>query len=287
MDLSQITPLILTFNEEPNIGDTLDQLSWAKHVVVIDSFSSDATIDIANRFENVRVIQRRFDDHTSQWNYGLEQIETGWALTLDADYRCPPTFADEIRSLDHDCDAYVATFTYCIAGKPLRGSLYPPRAVLFRRQCCRYIQDGHTQSLVYDHRRTRRLDTKLLHDDRKPLSRWLAAQAKYAKLEARKLRDMPYSRLGWKDRIRSCYVAAPTLTFFYCLFVKALIFDGRAGLYYTLQRVYAELLLGLALLNYRLRPEGHRCTEPVRDNTSGGQQQSIGSEEHELSHTRN
>jgi glycosyltransferase involved in cell wall biosynthesis len=286
MNLDDITPLILTFNEAPNIGDTLERLRWAKRVVVVDSFSSDATIEIAESFDNVAVVQRRFDDHVSQWNLGLGQIETVWVLTLDADYRCPPALAEEIRGLDGDCDAYVAAFTYCVDGKPLRGTLYPPRAVLFRPKRCRYVQDGHTQRLIHDPRRTRELSTKLLHDDRKPLADWLVAQTKYQELNVDKLLDTPWSQLGWSDRLRRWYVVIPVLTFFYCLFVKRLILDGRAGCYYTLQRVYAEMLMSLTLLDRRLRPATEARGELIAK-TAADVPHRPAAETYELSHPGN
>ena len=72
--LDRITPLILTRDEEANIGRTLAQLAWAREVVVVDSLSSDDTINIARRFANVRVIPRAFDTHDRQWSFGVEPV---------------------------------------------------------------------------------------------------------------------------------------------------------------------------------------------------------------------
>ncbi len=248
--MNDITPLILTYNESPNIERTLQGLTWAKSVVVIDSFSSDDTLVKASHFPNVRIIQRTFDNHTSQWNYGLDQIQTDWVLTLDADYVLDASFAKEIVDLTPDRDAYFARFQYCLNGKPLRSTLYPPRCVLFRKSLFRYKKDGHTQWLDVSINAAGMLENRIAHDDRKPLSDWLRAQTKYAKLEAEKL--LSKSQLSWKDRIRQYIVLAPLLTFVYCYFFKLLILDGRPGLYYSLQRTYAELLLGLELLDHAM-----------------------------------
>ena len=59
--LDQITPVILTFNEAPNIGRTLSMLKWAKDIVIVDSISTDDTRDIARTYPNVRVFERLFD----------------------------------------------------------------------------------------------------------------------------------------------------------------------------------------------------------------------------------
>ncbi|HEY0346639.1 MAG TPA: glycosyltransferase, partial [Pyrinomonadaceae bacterium] len=71
--LERITPLVLTFNEAPNIGRTLGQLGWARDIVVVDSFSSDDTLEIISRFPQVRLYQRKFDRHDLQWDFALKQ----------------------------------------------------------------------------------------------------------------------------------------------------------------------------------------------------------------------
>src|SRR5205823_458185 len=97
--LEQITPLILTYNEAPNIGRALEQVSWARDIAVVDSFSDDATLEIVARCPQARVFQRRFDCLEKQWNYALTEtgIGTDWILALDADYIATPELIDEIR----------------------------------------------------------------------------------------------------------------------------------------------------------------------------------------------
>ena len=254
MDVKRVTPLILTYNEEANLARTLDRLTWASRVVVVDSFSTDKTVDIARSFENVDVVQREFDDHTRQWNFGLDQVDTEWTLSLDADYVLPDTFADEISRLspERTLAGYRASFTYCVFGRPLRGSLYPPRILLFRTSVATYVPDGHTQRLSVDGP-VDSLDVSVYHDDRKSLDRWLDSQRRYAALEADKLRADDV--LGMTDRLRSTRVIAVLLTPFYCLLWQRLLLDGWPGWYYTLQRTYAELLLALELLDRDLRSD--------------------------------
>src|SRR5262249_31194477 len=87
--LEHITPVVLTFNEEQNIARTMSQLRWAKDIVVVDSGSTDEPLAMLTEFPNVRVFNRRFDPHATQWRYGVEetQITTDWILRLDADYQ--------------------------------------------------------------------------------------------------------------------------------------------------------------------------------------------------------
>jgi len=253
VDLTAITPLILTYNEKANIDRTLGRLPWAERVVVVDSYSEDATTDIATSYENVDLVQREFDDHTSQWNYGLEQVDTEWVLSLDADYQVPPAFVEEVQSLDpaERVSGYRASFTYCVHGRPLRGTLYPPRTVLYRRENAQYYRDGHGHRVRVDGT-VGELDAPIYHDDRKSLERWLDNQRRYARLEAEKLAKA--DDVGLTDRLRALTLAPP-LVFLYCLFVQGLILDGKAGWYYTLQRTYAEVLLALRLLDDELRQE--------------------------------
>ena len=148
--LEQITPLILTFNEAPNIERTLNQLTWAERIIVIDSFSTDETLEILSRFSNVEVFQRPFDTHANQWNYGLEKSNADWVLSLDADYIVSDALKKELDSLSLDeiISGYFIPFQYYVLGKPLRSSILPPRQALFRRELSSYVDDGHTQLLV-------------------------------------------------------------------------------------------------------------------------------------------
>lgn len=249
--LADITPVILTFNEAPNIGRNLERLGWARDVVVVDSGSTDETEMIARRFANVRWFTRRFDTHAQQWNFAVGEtgVASNWVLRLDADYMLEPELRDEIAALvpASDLAAYEIAFTYCIDGRKLRGSLYPPLPILFRRGEVRIVQDGHTEKF----RPTGRVEPlagRMLHDDRKSFERWFASQKRYQAQEAAKLMSKPWRDLGWPDRIRRTRIFGAPAVAVHCLFVKGLLFDGAAGLRYTAQRVMADLLLSLQLL---------------------------------------
>lgn len=255
--IESITPVILTYDEAPNIGRTLDALAWARDVVLVDSMSTDATLAIAARHPNVRVFQRAFDSHAAQWNYAISEtrIATPWILALDADYVAAPAFVAELARCDLDgpVAGYRCRFVYCIEGRPLGGALYPPVVALYRRQGARYVQDGHTQRVCIEGP-IGAIAAPLLHDDRKPLARWVASQVRYARLEAEKLAATPWRKLAWSGRLRRMLVVAPVLVPLHCLLVKGGILHGRAGLYYAMQRTVAELLIALSLLARVLAP---------------------------------
>lgn len=247
MNLDQVTPLILTWNEEANIVRCLAKLNWAKRIVVIDSFSTDQTMAILKQCPQVSIFQREFDSHSNQWNFGLEQVQTEWILSLDADYILSEELISEIQSLETTEDGYWIDFRYFIGGKALRRSLLPPRLALFKKKQAAYVQDGHTQLLKLQVA-TGHLRSAIWHDDRKSFSRWWNAQKKYVMLETEKLITTSFKELSLPDKIRTMILFAPAAAFFYCLFYKGLILDGWKGIVYSWQRFLTEQLLAFKLL---------------------------------------
>lgn len=259
--LDQITPVILTFNESPNIRRTLDRLNWATDIVIVDSFSTDNTVDLIKKYPQVRLYQRRFDSHVKQWNFAINNtdIKTDWVLALDADYILSEAVVNELNVLESESEnnAYKAGFQYFILGKPLSGTLYPPVTVLYRREKASYIQDGHTQRVQIEGN-VGNLNELIFHDDRKPLSSWMLAQDRYMALEAELLCSKNWGSLGFADKVRRLIVIAPVAVFFYCLLVKRGLFDGRAGLYYAFQRSLAEVILSFRIIQVSISKINHR-----------------------------
>jgi glycosyltransferase involved in cell wall biosynthesis len=247
-----LTPLILTYNESENIARCLAALSWAKQIVIVDSYSTDDTLEIARADARVRIVQRAFDTFAGQCNFGLTQIETPWVLSLDADYILTPDLIEELKGLQpaENLAGYSAAFRYCVHGRPLRSTIYPPRTILYRRDRAHYEDEGHghrvrIDGLVFS------LNGKIDHDDRKPLSRWIQSQDRYCKIEARHLISTPTGSLKYQDRLRKRIYFAPAAMFLYLLFGRGLILDGWPAWYYVCQRTIAEMLLSLRLMTER------------------------------------
>jgi len=249
--LEQITPVLLTYNEAPNLPRTLAALSWARSIVVVDSFSADATLGLLKSDPRVGVVQRKFDSHAAQWNFAIHEtgIATPWVLALDADYVLSEPLIAELRALQPpaEVDAYRARFDYLVRGRRLRGSLYPPVTVLFRRGRASYVQDGHTQRLQVSGA-VEHLHAPIAHDDRKPFAHWRQAQRRYARLEAEKLARTPWRTLGWPDLVRRLVVVAPAAALLYCLVGRGGLFQGLAGWQYAFQRAWAETVIAQELL---------------------------------------
>jgi glycosyltransferase involved in cell wall biosynthesis len=248
MRLDDITPVILTRDEEANIARALGQLAWAREVLVVDSLSTDATVAIAQTFPNVRIVQREIDTLAGQTAFGFSEATTPWVLLLDADYFVPSALADELKALEPspDDEAWKAEFTYAMQGRPLRGSLYPARIVLLRKSAATVWQDGHAHRVsVTGNIHT--LRTRIVHDDRKGFRRFVQRQKRYMREEAVKLRGASWRSLPASGKIRRLFLG-PVAVVVHSLFVKGLILDGRAGIAYAWERFVAEVILVRELL---------------------------------------
>lgn len=256
MDLSSITPVMLCSNEQDNLPRSLAALQRFPRVILLDSGSTDASRSIAAQFANVEWHERTFDQHAQQWQHGLSLAHTDWILSLDADYVLPERLQDEIAALTAGAaSVFRIGFRFWVHGKPLRAALLPPRAMLFRRSAAHYVQDGHTQILRYDGHAPL-LSECAEHDDRKPLTRWLAAQIRYVQLETDKLCSAELDTLDRADRWRRRYWIMPWLVPCYILIGKGVIRDGWRGWHYALSRALVELMLSLSLIDRRLRASG-------------------------------
>lgn len=263
--IDDVTAVILTCNEEANIERTLQNLWWVPRIIVLDSFSTDRTLEIVRAFANVEVVQRRFDSFAGQCNFALNLVGTEWVLSLDADYVFSAELIAELRDLRDDpaLAGYQIKFSYWVHGKPLRRTLLPGRTALYRRSRAVYEDEGHGHRVrIAGH--IGQLRGFINHDDRKPLFRWLAAQCAYMAIEAPDLRQRSDAELTLQDRIRKRVVFAPVLVFFYTLFVHRLFLDGWRGLYYVMQRTLAELMLSIHLLDAKMQCEQRDDGAPGR-----------------------
>jgi glycosyltransferase involved in cell wall biosynthesis len=255
--LNQITPVLLTYNEEENIGRTLSRLRWANDIVVVDSGSTDGTLEILATFPNLRVFKRRFDTHAKQWRYAVEetQVATDWILRLDADYQVSDALVSEFAQLDPNApvNAYQIRFDYAIFSHKLFSSLYPANIILLRKGNFSVWDRGHTE-VWHVKGAIATLSGRVIHDDWKPTGRWLIGQTHYMQ---RELERLPVDGAGLVRWLRLRPPLMPIVTFIYCLFGKGLIFSGRPGIFYALQRMVAEAILSLMVLEAKLRNRSH------------------------------
>jgi len=170
MARQKLSVLIPAFNEESNIADCIDSVRWADEVVVVDSFSVDATVDIA-REKADRVLRHEYINSAAQKNWAIPQVTHPWVLIVDCDERVTPELRGEIeRVLDNDgpADGYRIRRVNHFLGRKIHGGGWQRDWVLrlFRRDCGRY-QERHVHAdIVFpDHpsARVERLRGTFLH----------------------------------------------------------------------------------------------------------------------------
>jgi len=259
--LAEITPVIITYNEAVNIGRTLSHLIWAKDIVVVDSSSIDETRTVLAKFPQVRVFNRAYDNHANKWRYAVEEtdIKTNWILRLDADYQMTDELVAEIANLDPNVpvSAYRITFDYAVFSHRLLSSLYPANTILLRRGRFTIVDRGHTEGWEINGP-VSALKGRVVHDDWKTTDRWMIDQSRGMRREVNLLHK---HQQGLRDWLRLRPPLMPIATFFYTLFGKGLIFSGRAGIFYALQRLVAEAALSLMVLEERLRSKAERSED--------------------------
>ena len=271
-----VSVLILTLNEEINLGACLDSLAWCDDVVVFDSLSTDQTTAIAAT-RGARVVQRPFDNWSAHQNWAVSNIDFRhpWVLYLDADERCPESLRDEVLRVarpDAPEAAYRIRRKDYFMGRWLRhAQLYPTWLVrLFRPQRIRYERLVNPVAIVDG-----AIGEMQEHIDHYPFSHgiahWVARHNRYSDMEAieaARLDSVPRQSLRGvvsrdpNERRRALkdlffrMPARPVVKFCYYYLVRRGFLDGKAGLTYsTLQAIY-EYLISCKLTELRRRRRG-------------------------------
>lgn len=154
LDLSVI---ILTYNEELHIRRCLENVaSIAKDIYIIDSFSTDKTLDIAKEYPSVHILQNKWENnYAQQFNWGLEHsnISTEWVLRLDADEYLLPELVEELQkklpTLPEDVTGIIFNRRHIFMGKWMRRGIYPVKLLRAFRygkgMCEQRLMDEHIQ----------------------------------------------------------------------------------------------------------------------------------------------
>jgi glycosyltransferase involved in cell wall biosynthesis len=165
--LPRVSAIVVCFNEEANILACLDSVRWCDEIVVVDSHSTDRTLDIARQFTD-RIFVRDWPGYREQKQFALDQARHEWVLNLDADERVSPELRTEIeRELaagDPDVNGFwIPRLVYYLGRWWHRGGWYPDyRLRFFRRERARWGGINPHEKVIVEGR-TRRLTGNLLH----------------------------------------------------------------------------------------------------------------------------
>jgi glycosyltransferase involved in cell wall biosynthesis len=270
-----VSVLILTLNEEVNLGECIDSCAACDDIVVFDSMSEDRTLEIA-RQKGARVVQRRFDNYAAQRNAALTTVDYKhpWVLMVDADERLNDDLGAEISDRVAAAGDAVAIFRIrrkdFFLGRWLkRSSGYPTWfGRLIRRGAARverevneeYVTDG-----LIEH-----LDGHLYHYPfNRGIAYWFERHNRYSTLEAIAKADVrktpmsiqsllsrdPIERRRALKQLAYRLPLRPTIVFCYLYFVRGGFLDGRAGFYFSRMRAAYELLIDLKVVEARRREQ--------------------------------
>ena len=181
-----LTVIMLTVNEAFNLPGAIENVQdWAEEIFIVDSCSTDQTVDIA--LENgIGIVQRPFTNFGDQWNFALEKlpIQTPWTFKLDPDERLTPELKDEIRDLiksEPACCGYEMNRRLWFMGKPLH--VLAPVLRLWKTGKCKF-----SDVLVNEHPLidgpVGKLENIFEHFDSPDLHHWCEKQNRYSTMEA-------------------------------------------------------------------------------------------------------
>lgn len=249
-----ISVLILTLNEEQNIGDCLASVAWSNDVLVLDSGSEDRTVSIA-KAHGARVQHRPFDSFANQRNFGLHEgnLRHEWVLHLDADERVTGELRQELTATVRrpQYAAYRLPSKLIFRGAWLKhAGMYPAYQVRFgKRDELSFAQVGHGQRGALPDERVGTLNEPLLHYAfSKGMADWFERHNRYSTDEARHALQVVGESIGWSGLVTGSpqrrrralkdlsfrLPCRPLLRFLYMYVGRRGFLDGRPGLEYCL-----------------------------------------------------
>lgn len=248
----EISVLIITLNEEVHMADLLRDLDFASEIIVVDSFSTDKTKQISETFPNVKFIENKFENYTSQRNFAIDQANHQWILFIDADERLTPELKGEIietiNSSD-DVSAYLFYRKFFFKGKELHFSGWQTDRIfrLFKKDKARYTYKRLVHEKLDVEGRIGIFKNKLIHYSYADYVSYERKMVTYGKLKAREK-----FLVGFKPNFLMRFLH-PLYNFLYQYLIRLGILDGRKGIiicylnalsvwarYKELKRLYKE-----------------------------------------------
>ncbi len=254
-----ITVIFTTYNEAPNIQSALESVAtWVSEILVVDSFSTDGTVEIVEKFGGVQLLQRTYFGPADQKNWAIPQAKNEWILLMDADERATPFMRDEIAEIlrgplelktslrettqkneklssdtKHELntltpnvfDGYWIGFTHFFMGKKVRFSGWQNDKTvrLINRDKCRYNANRVHEEIVTDGLKIGRLTAKFDHYTFRNIEHFVQKQQRYA----------AWSAIDHDKKTGTItafhFVIKPFFRFFKHYFLKLGFLDGKVG----------------------------------------------------------
>ncbi len=245
MSRQAISAFILAKDERKNIGKCLESFQGHNiEVTLLDSSTTDGTSVVASDYPFVNVVKYHYSTHCNAYNEICTTLcgDSPFVVILDADMVVTSRLFREILALlkTPKTEVIQAPVLMYVEGQPLyHGSLYPPKAIVFKAGREYFVPMGHGEALMSDCA-VLQTQAKLIHDDRKEYTVFLKSQIRYAQGLIGRAKAQSISM---KDGLR---MNTPVLFFlipFISYIMKRGFLSGKAGLVYALDRLIAEAIM--------------------------------------------
>ncbi|HZZ20557.1 MAG TPA: glycosyltransferase family 2 protein [Opitutaceae bacterium] len=248
-----VSVFILAKNEELKIGPALESVAWAAEIVVIDSFSTDRTVEIA-RQHGARVVQLEFSKFGELRRAGVENTTQPWIFSLDSDERCTSEARDEILRIVADpasADAYNVPRRNILLGRRIRHSGWYPdyrQPQLFRRGKLTYAADDEVHEGWTLDGRLGRMSSPILQIPYRNLAEAIGKMNRYTSLGVAK-----QVRSGASSSYAKAFLRA-SWAFLKCYVFQLAFLDGGPGLVIAVLRFENSFYKHAKLVEHRLPP---------------------------------
>ena len=245
--MTKITAIIPTLNEEERIQNSLKSAEFADEVIVIDSYSTDRTVEIVKQ-SNAKLLQRKFDDFSSQKNYAIDQASNDWILWIDADEVLTEELQKEIKSAIENAKELVGFYIYRVfffKGKKMRytGTQNDKLIRVFNRKHCQY--EGKVHEKIKADGKLGVLENKILHYSYISFDRYIIKLNQHSALKAEELFE--------KGKMITPFhiIIKPIARFIKHYFVKLGFLDGFYGFIISFALSYGVLVRYIKLWNLK------------------------------------
>lgn len=256
--MKKLTVLIPVYNEEELIEDALKSVSWADEILVVDSGSTDETIEICKKYTN-RILYRKYNYYADQVNWGIKQAQNDWILLLDADERLTLSLQLEIKRLFKNSQelnfykGYKLARRHYFLGKWLRyGGRYPLYNIRLFKKECRFEDRLVHPHIILDKKQIGHLKNDVIHLSDRSLEQYFTKFNQYTTYEAQEMyKNLKHKKnISWsnfftnylifKSTIKSFWIKLPAsgfLRFIYMYILRLGFLDGQKG--FMIARYYA------------------------------------------------
>lgn len=261
--MKKITAIIPTFNEEIHIKEAIESVLWCDEVIVVDSYSTDKTVEIVKSFPQVKLLQNEFKYHAQQKNWTIPQASHPWIFVLDADERPTPALISEIKKVINSETSQAGFWIYRtnhFMGKLIKYSGWQSDKVirLFQRDLCRY-KDVSVHEEIEGQGPMGRLQEKIIHYTYKDLTSYLKKADRYTTWGAID-RFHKFQKKG--KRIGAGYIFfRPFGRFFRHYLLRLGFLDGTHGLVVSMLSAYNVFIRALKI--WRLQ-NGEELKDPFK-----------------------